>query len=248
MGLYQLAKCSASVNRCRWKMAEAAISSCTSTTRLASPALPMVGEAALVSRPRATPEQRDDRRRLLRRAAYELYREGGHQAVTARSVAERAGVSPGSIYNYFDGLSDLMRSLWMEPAAKFGRHLVAVADEEPDPVARVRALLGEFARYLESNPDVLRGAYLFVRSESMPPPDVQPLDDVTFHRLLHAAIVEGQEAGTIRSGHPDHLAQLLWSGLHGALGLPVNVDRFALEPAAEVAPSMIDLLMEWLAS
>ena len=201
-----------------------------------------------MSRPPVTPEQREDRRRTIRRAAFELFQEGGHAAITARTVAERAGVSPGLIYNYFDGLSDLMRSLWSEPAARFGRQLIALSESEPDPLLRVRLLLDAFADYLLENPDVLRGAYLFVRSVSMPPPDVQPLSDVTFHRLLSAAIAEGQAAGTIRAGEPDHHAQLLWSGLHGALALPTNVDRFALEPAAEVAPPMIDLLMEWLAS
>ena len=199
-----------------------------------------------MSRPRATPEQREDRRRQIRQAALELFRDGGHAAVTVRSVAERAGVSTGHIYNYYDGLPDLMRSLWSEPAAKFGRHLVDVAGAETDPLRRVRTLLDELATYLTTYPDVLRGAYLFVRSASMPPADVQPLTDVTFHLLLRTAVAEGQDLGTIRAGDPDHVAQLLWSGLHGSLGLPVNVDRFALQPGAEMAPSMIDLLMEWL--
>lgn len=201
-----------------------------------------------MSRPRATPEEREDRRREIRRAAFEIFRDGGHEAVTVRSVAERAGVSTGHIYNYFDNLSALMRSLWAEPAAKFGRHLVDVAESEPDPLARIRALLDEMSSYLDANPDMMRGAYLFVRTAAMPPADVQPLEDVTFHQLLRAAVAEGQAEATVRAGDPDQLAQLLWSGLHGALALPVNIDRFALAPATEVAPAMIDLLMEWLAT
>ncbi|MEM7143397.1 MAG: TetR/AcrR family transcriptional regulator, partial [Actinomycetota bacterium] len=199
-----------------------------------------------MSRPPATPEQREDRRRQIRRAAYELFSEGGHAAVTARSVAERAGVSPGHIYNYFDSLSDLMRSLWSQPAAAFGRQLVAAAEAEPDPLARIHTLLETLATYLDANPDMLRGAYLFVRNATMPAADVQPLEDVTFHRLLRDAVAEGQATGVIREGDPDHLAQLLWSGLHGAVGLPVNVDRFALAPAADITPQMIELLMAWV--
>ena len=69
-----------------------------------------------MARPAASPEQRDRQRGRIRRAAAEVYAENGLLGVTARAVAQRAGVSTGTIYSYFDGLQGLMRSIESETA------------------------------------------------------------------------------------------------------------------------------------
>ena len=69
-------------------------------------------------RPALTEEQRRATRRRIRRAASELYAEAGLSRISARAVAERAGVSVGTLYTHFDNLTDLMRSLWRAPVAR----------------------------------------------------------------------------------------------------------------------------------
>ena len=73
-----------------------------------------------MARPTHTPEQKAAIRQQIRSAASALYAQDGLK-VTARRVAEEAGVSVGTIYSYFGSLSDLMQSLWREPL----RRLVA---------------------------------------------------------------------------------------------------------------------------
>ena len=199
-----------------------------------------------MARPPTTPEQRAETRVRLRRAAAEIHRDEGIGAVTVRSVTKLAGVSPGSLYNSFSGISELLRSLWLEPIMASGEQLAELAAEHTDPVERIRALLGAFADFVAANPAIHRGAMLYVRQANAPEPEVDDAESLPFFAHLKAAIVEGQRAGSIRPGDPNRLAQVTWSGLHGALALPVNAEIYALEPGEEVADDMIDLLVDAL--
>ncbi|MCG8592109.1 MAG: TetR/AcrR family transcriptional regulator [Proteobacteria bacterium] len=194
-------------------------------------------------RPAATPEQRERQRRRIRQAASEIYAENGPLGVSARAIAQRAGVSTGTLYSYFANLPDLMRSLWMEPVTEAGRELEAVAKAHRSPVKRIQALLTGYVEFARANPDVFRGALLFVRPPSLPKPEALPLHDLPFHRLLCTAIREGQLRGKIRRGNAEEMAQLLWAGLHGALALPINMDAYEIVPQEKLTAAMIRALM-----
>ena len=196
-----------------------------------------------MARPAATPEQREEQRQRIRRAAVEVHAEKGLQGVSVRAIAQRAGVSTGTLYGYYANLQELMRSLWLEPVAEAMRELEAIAARHRRPLRRIRALLEGVAAFAAARPEVFQRAILSVRPEPLPADEVRPLDELPLHRLLRDAVREGQLRGEIRRGDPDELAQLLWAGLHGALALPVNADLFALRPAEELAPPMIRLLL-----
>lgn len=199
-----------------------------------------------MARPAATDAQRREQRDRIRRAAAELYQEGGLPALSVRAVAKRAGVSTGLLYSYFDGLSELMRTLWIRPVAEFGLRVDAIVADEPDPLRRIESLLTAYVEWVQANPDVHRGVLLFVRPPNAEPPTTRPVADLALPQALAAAIDEGQGAGRIHPGEPMELAQALWAGVHGALALPVNIHRYAVTPAAELAPVVIAALLRSL--
>ena len=200
-----------------------------------------------MARPKASPEQREQQRERLRRAAAEVYQEHGLAGITARAVCLRAGVSTGTLYSYFASLEELMQSLWIEPVARLNQQVELALADVADPLEQIRFLLEAYAGFAADSPDVFRGAVLFVRPSSIPAPDPQPPDELPFHRLLRSAVVDGQAAGLIRSGDPTVIAQTLWAGIHGAVGLPVNIDRYAIEPQHVLATAMIDTLFASIA-
>lgn len=202
-----------------------------------------------MARPRATPEQRSEERRLLRQAASELYGESGASAVTVRSVTKRAGVSSGALYNAFSGgLPELMRSLWVGPVIEAGKRLRELADAEADPVERIRAVLAGFVEFVVDHPDVHRNVLLYVRPSSRPVPEQRPADDLALFTLLRTAIEDGQRDGTVQTGDPARLTELLWAGVHGALGLAINSEIYELTPGEALARDMIDLLVRSISS
>lgn len=196
-----------------------------------------------MARPAATEEERAAQRHKIRRAASDLHREGGPAAVTVRAVARRAGVSTGLLYSYFASLSDLMQSLWMIPIGELGRSLAETEAAEADPLARIERLLRTYVDFTIANEETHRGLLLWVRPPSSSTDRNDDPDGLGLFASLHRAIDAAQADGLVRMDDPRVLTQLLWSGIHGALALPVNIDTYDLIDGPTMAAEMIPALL-----
>lgn len=196
-----------------------------------------------MARPKASPEQRANVRRSIQSAAAELYRAEGLSAISARAVATKAGVSVGTIYSYFGDLTGLMQSLWTGRIAQLEDAFRALAAQHKDPVIRIEALLRAYFEFGVDQSVLYRNALMFVRPTALEAPKSQPLNEFAFPTLIKAAIEEGQATGALIDGDPDTLAQVLWSAVHGALALPVNMDRLDLQDPSKMIEPVIEALM-----
>lgn len=194
-------------------------------------------------RPAITPKQRLETRERIRAAAATLVRQGNPEKITIRRVAKEAGVSVGTIYKYFEDISDLGRSLWQEPVDALRSQMSDIAAGTDDPVKRIRLLLQAYADFARDKHRVFRGAFLYVRPDSREKPPRTALEDEPFFDHLKTAIAQGQESGVFVDGDQKMLAQLLWAALHGALALPNNIERIAFDSPEQIAGAMIDSIM-----
>lgn len=199
-------------------------------------------------RPAITPEQRQQVRERIRQAARRLLQSNRPQDITVRALAAEAGIAVGTFYTYYENLTELGQSLWMEPVAELREKMQADAERIRDPLQRIRALLRNYIQFAEDKRSVFRGAFLYVRPESMKKPEASELDSETFFCCLRDAIVEGQASGQIREGEPRSMALTLWSGVHGALALPMQMDRFVFDSPRQMAEHMMDSLIAQLES
>lgn len=197
-------------------------------------------------RPALTDEQRRETRRSIRKAAARLYARNGFADISARKIAESAGVSVGTLYSYFDSLTDLMQSLWKEPVSRLINEFEETLETIESPRDRLHSLLKAYANFAIQQQGVYRGAFLFVRPESHEAPSKTSLDEDRFFSLFRNTIAEAQAQGLIRQGDPRKLTQTVWAGLHGAIALPINMDRLALDPPEDSVQDMIEALLEWL--
>ena len=196
-----------------------------------------------MARPKATPEQRAAVRRSIQTAAASLYASEGIASISARAVATKAGVSVGTIYSYFGDLTGLMQSLWTGRVAQQDDAFRNLADKFENPVKRLEALLKAYIDFGIEQSDLYRGALMFVRPTALETPEKQSLDGFAFPTLLLEAIRQGQVSGQVRGGDPYQLLQLLWSGVHGAIALPINMDRLDLQTTEQISAPMVDGLM-----
>jgi len=163
-------------------------------------------------RPTHKRETEDPRRRILL-AARALVVARGHESVSLRAIARRAGYSPASLYEYFDGKHSLLRALAEEAAARLFVALGATGPHEADlpPLVRIGLAYLRFAR--QSPEDFL---LLFARlpsrrrSSAETPPAASPF------ALVLAAAREHREGCGLRAGDGDEeLAYAVWGLVHG---------------------------------
>ena len=196
-----------------------------------------------MARKPATAEQRQAARRHIQKSAASVYSELGASAVSVRAIAQRAQVSVGTIYAHFGSLQGLMQSLWMEPLETINAQLADLAASIDAPVQRLAALLNAYVEVAQARPELFRGAFLFVRPDTLPKPERGPLEDAPFAALLIAAIEEGQARGELRDGDPRLLAQVAWAGVHGCIALPANFDRLTVAEPSDLAAQMVQMLV-----
>lgn len=149
-----------------------------------------MSSVAGVPRRHVSPRQAETVERLLAAGAEEL-RRGGHQALTMRTVARRAGVSSATAYTYLASKNHLFTELFWaalvasddgeaagatrtERLQSVVRTLVGVLDEEPALAAAVTSAL------LSPDPDVERlrlriGGHLVDRFARALGPDAPPV-------------------------------------------------------------------------
>jgi AcrR family transcriptional regulator len=100
---------------------------------------------------------REESRARILESALELFASHGYERTTVRSIAERAGISQGLIYNYFQSKEDLLRALF-ERSMDDVRASFAAA-ERAQRGARTVALVRAAFDLLEKNERFWRISY-----------------------------------------------------------------------------------------
>ncbi|MEM7638038.1 MAG: TetR/AcrR family transcriptional regulator [Pseudomonadota bacterium] len=191
-------------------------------------------------RTQATPEQKEEARRVIRQAAADVYNSVGIGGVSVRAIAKKAGVSVGTIYTYFGSLQGLMESLWSGPVQRYIDQLSSIAEAHEDPVKRIEALMRSYVEFARENVEIYRGVFLFVRPLGQAIKDKTPAEEAVFASLVIAAIKDGQKRGQITAGDPTEITMMIWGSLHGCIALPHNFGRSDFGDTAPILERLID--------
>jgi len=153
-------------------------------------------------------------------AAERIVETGGLRALTARNVADAIGYSPGTLYNVFENLDDLILQLNAHTLEMLFDALKACpVTGQPD--ADIDALLEAYLRFLPNHPGLWSALFDYVRpvgADSLP--DWYQIKIERVLGLLETAISPLFGAG--RGAPVAHAARVLWAGLHGIHSLDVS--------------------------
>jgi AcrR family transcriptional regulator len=134
-------------------------------------------------------QHRDWRRNQLIEAAASIALESGGSAVTVAAVAQRAGLSRTSVYEYFGSSADLIADLVLEELNNFAHYLRdAVADSE-QPIESIAAWIQSALTYIADGRHLLAKA---LNATSLPQERTAAIGAA--HRALLAPLVTGLAA------------------------------------------------------
>lgn len=117
--------------------------------------------------------QRERTRRYFIDAAKEIVKTQGLDQVSARNVADLAGYSYATIYNYFADLNALLWYVTVDLIEEMAARLGAIPLEGDDPIQWLKQGYRDYVRYYLESPAVFR--FLFHSQIGAPPPEVAPL-------------------------------------------------------------------------
>lgn len=103
-------------------------------------------------------QHRHWRRSQLIDAASAIALESGGGAVTVAAVAERAGLSRTSFYEYFASSADIAADLVLEELETFTKELAAIAQTESSPLLSIEKWIEASLRYIADGRHLLAKA------------------------------------------------------------------------------------------
>lgn len=185
--------------------------------------------------PKTTEAHREARREQILHAAYRCFGRRGFHQTTMRDICAEADLSPGAVYNYFDGKDDLIRAV-ADSGRASTRTLFEQMASENDALTTLRHGLEYIVQRLDTE-DGLEAARFEVRlwAESFNAEVVNEmlktnLNDVV--ALFSGLIREAQKKGAIR---PDVDAQrvarllvVVYQGLAVQKTIDADVDGAAV--------------------
>ncbi|HWB63939.1 MAG TPA: TetR/AcrR family transcriptional regulator [Chitinophagales bacterium] len=105
------------------------------------------------------PEQfkaiREKSREKILGAALQLFAYNGYDATSIDSIAKKAGVSKGLIYNYFESKKDILLAIFGE-AMKMGEEMVMGEKDTSDPYERKRGMVNRVFDALRNEPEYMK--------------------------------------------------------------------------------------------
>jgi len=150
-------------------------------------------------------------------AATDLLLETGHaRSVSIRSVAQRVGVTPPSIYLHFADKDALMDAVCARYFGKLGLEMQRIAAERSSPVDVLRAQGLAYVRFATQTPELYRIAMM---GEWRSGSNVDETLDISAFTHLRATVQTLMDDGIYLPDDPTTVALEFWSAAHGVAAM-----------------------------
>jgi TetR/AcrR family transcriptional regulator len=196
-----------------------------------------------------------ERRQSILRAAREVFFETGFHQATVETVAERAEVSKGTVYLYFESKETILAHLLLEGLRELVQGLEeAYAAEESLPAyERLRRLGWAYFQFFQREPSYLHFLAAMDRGrfrEVVAPVVYQKALEASMEGLDWAvrAVEQGIKEGTFGVCDARQAAAILWATMNGVLALmehPLRREMVGLKSQALYEASL-EIVIEGL--
>jgi AcrR family transcriptional regulator len=186
-----------------------------------------------------TPEEL---RELILEASTDLIKEGGLAALSAREVAKRIGYSPGTLYNVFENLDDLVLTIEGRLLDRLSAKLSQVRSTG-SPDDHVLELARVYLRFTHDHPRLwnLLFEHHLPANRDIPAWYQQKLDGLMGHvEAALAPVMPGSDQDKIRRA-----ASVLWAGVHGITS-PSTADKLSVVTTESANHLVDDLVRSYL--
>lgn len=187
-----------------------------------------------------TPEEL---RELIIDATTAIVQRDGLEGLSAREIAKRVGYSPGTLYNVFENLDDLLLIIEARLLDELADRL-SKSDTSGSPTDRLRLLAGNYYAFTQERPKLwnLLNEHRMPAGRSVPEWYQEKLDKL-LGKLDDALVplLKGCDSGT-RRRH----ARTIWASVHGMTSLS-TADKLSHVTGHSGRSLVDDLVLNYLA-
>jgi AcrR family transcriptional regulator len=173
----------------------------------------------------------EELRQLILDASREIIERDGLLGYSAREVARKIGYSPGTLYNVFQDLDDVLMTLQMQLLTDAARRLSDVTDSGQH-TQRLNELARAYVTFALENKRIWN--LLF---QHQPPGAAtnEKLHDGVNTIIAHVAGVVAKLVPRAKDSEADQAARVLWAGVHGITAIAVTEKGPTMKPETALA-------------
>jgi len=188
-----------------------------------------------------TPQQL---RELILDAAQEIIQTNGLAGLSAREIARRIGYSPGTIYNMFQNLDDVVLHVEARVLDALDARLNAILEETRNGSSGIERLAQAYLSFTLEHPKLwnLLFEHHMPNDTDLPVWYRQKLETLTGR--VEQALAPLFAAGSERERQ--HAARVLWAGVHGITSLS-TADKLSVVTTETASRLIEDLVATYLA-
>lgn len=175
---------------------------------------PVVKRGSEVVTRRTQSERRAATRGALVAAARALFADRGFAGVSREEIVERAGVTRGAMYHYFNSKEDLFRAVYEEVERDLCEAIATTAMAADDPVEQLR--LGSVAFLRSAGTGEVRRIAVLDSPAVLDAATRQAIGEQYGLGLVREALAAVDAVGRLAAGPVDQLAPILMAVLHEA--------------------------------
>jgi AcrR family transcriptional regulator len=188
-----------------------------------------------------TPQQL---RELILDAAQDIIQDQGLAGLSAREVARRIEYSPGTIYNMFENLDDVVLHVEARVLDALDRRLSSVLTDSGDPTDRIGRLAQAYLAFTHEKPRLwnLLFEHHMPADAQLPAWYQQKLEGLMgrVEEAMAPLFPPGREADRQRA------SRVLWAGVHGITSLS-TADKLSVVTTETASRLVADLVATYLA-
>ena len=185
----------------------------------------------------------DELRELILDASTELIESAGFTGLSAREIARRIDYSPGTLYNVFENLDDLVLTIEGRLLDRLSTALAEVP-KGGDPRERVHRLAESYMEFTHENPKLwnLLFEHHLPAGTAVPSWYQQKLESLMNEvEQALAPMMDGADPHTLKRS-----ARVLWAGVHGITSLS-TADKLSIISTDTARALLDDLVRTYLA-
>lgn len=181
----------------------------------------------------------EELRELILTATSDLIETEGFAGLSAREIARRIGYSPGTLYNVFDNLDDLVLTIEGRLLDRLSEALSALPPSD-DPLTRLKQLTSTYIKFTHNNPKLwnLLFEHHLQNGQDVPAWYMQKLE--TLYDFVEFEL--GRLFGGVSQARVKQAGRVIWSSVHGITSLSTNSKLSMVTP--EVATEMVEDLID----
>ena len=173
-------------------------------------------------------------------AARTLFVKDGYASVSMRRIADRVGCSPGTLYLYFQDKDSILSAICAETFAKLDKHMEAIANDESNPLERLRRAGRTYAQFGLSHAEHYFLTFAIAGQTPFKSQEELQAGQRSFD-CLRRTVSECIDAGLLNRDDVEEVAQSVWAAQHGVVMLLIAKPNFPFIERNRLIDSVLDM-------